>query len=105
MKTNCKPSSKNCSKIIGAIFLIVGSGLTLLTNSDAGILGFFIAGAILCIKPRSECDPCGGCGSCGCCCACLPGKGPILEAHCAEPTLPKKVIKPAAKPRKPKKPA
>lgn len=106
MKNNCKPSSKNCSKIIGAIFLIGGTGLTLATNSDAGILGLLIAGALLCIKPSSGCSPCGGCGSCGCCCGCLPEKNSIMEAHCGEPTLPtKKVVKTAAKPRKAKKPA
>ncbi|MEI6095408.1 MAG: hypothetical protein WCR08_08130 [Gammaproteobacteria bacterium] len=110
MKNSCNPGSKNCSRIIGAIFLIVGSGLTLLTHSEAGILGFFIAGAILCMKPRSGCNPCGGCGDCGCCCPCPTGKdGAVLEAHCD--SMPKVVVKAPkspkapAKPRKAKKPA
>ena len=109
MKNACKPGSKNCSRIIGAIFLIVGSGLTLLTHSDAGILGFFIAGAILCMKPRSGCNPCGGCGDCGCCCPCTPGlEVGVIETHCDAMPMPKvakavKSPKTPAKPRKPKK--
>ena len=97
MKNACKPGSKNCSRIIGAIFLIVGSGLTLLTHSDAGILGFFIAGAILCMKPRSGCNPC------------TPGlEVGVIETHCDAMPMPKvakavKSPKTPAKPRKPKK--
>jgi hypothetical protein len=111
MKNNCKPGSKNWRNIIGLGFLGVGAVLGILSNSDAALLGFFIAGSsLLCIKPRSGCSPCGGCGSCGCCCGCLPGKNSVsvMEANCSEPTFPvaKKAVKSvASKSRKTKKPA
>jgi hypothetical protein len=101
MKKVCSPtSSRNCGRIIGTLFLIVGSGLTLLTYSDAGILGFFIAGTIFCIKSRPGCSPCGGCGSCGCCCGCGP-EGNWDPDNMPVVTAP--TIKKVAKPRKTKK--
>lgn len=101
MKKVCSPtSSRNCGRIIGTIFLIVASGLTLLTYSDAGILGFFIAGTVFCLKSGSGCSPCGGCGACGCCCGC----GPDGNNNCEPPVvMAAAAAKKVTKPRKPRK--
>lgn len=103
MNSTCNSGSKQLSRIVGAIFLIAGAGLTLMTHSEAGILGFFIAGALLCMKRSSGCNPCGGCGSCGCCCGCYPANSGSVESFCETTIMPKKVAKAPAKPRKPKK--
>ncbi len=69
MKNTCK-TGYNCCRIIGGIFLVVATALTLLTHSDAGILGMFLVGLGFCISRRMGCKPCGCCGSCSCCCDC-----------------------------------
>ena len=96
MNNVCGTSSGKWSKIIGALFLIGGTGLTILTHSDAGILGLLIAGALLAIKGSSGCSPCGGgCGSCAGCCN--NGCGPSSEMYSAAAVVP---VKKVAKPRK-----
>lgn len=95
MKNVCDTGCGKWAKIIGALFLIGGTGLTILTHSDAGILGFFIAGAILAVKGSSGCSPCsGGCGACAGCCNNACGSSEIYSSAAVP------VVKKVAKPRK-----
>lgn len=62
-----------CFEILGVVLIILGTILTLMTHSHAGIVMLFIAGIMLCFHKcclHRKKDMCSGCGcqSDECCC-------------------------------------
>lgn len=103
MNNACKSGGYSCGRIIGGIFIAIAIALTVMTHSEAGILGLFIAGTFFCVSNRSGagCKPCGGCGSCSCCCPCdgpASSCGPV-DMSCEIPK-PKKAAAPRKKVKK-----
>ncbi|MCR9191884.1 MAG: hypothetical protein NXI01_04420 [Gammaproteobacteria bacterium] len=79
MKNNCKAGT-HCGTIIGGVFLVVATVLTVLTHSDAGVLGMFLVGLGFCVCGKmGGCKKCSCCGCCSCCCTCdcCEGKHPM----------------------------
>ena len=66
MKKNCKPVS--FSAIVGGIFLVVATILTILTYSGVGVLGMFLVGFGFCACKHMGCKSCcSNCCKCDCC--------------------------------------
>lgn len=62
----CKIKSgclSNRCEIIGIVFLVIATVLTLITLSGMGIFGMFLVGVLMCCHKHYQKCPC----ACGCC--------------------------------------
>lgn len=92
MKGMKKCDTKGCfshrSQILGAVFLVIATILTLLTLNGFGILGMFLVGILLCRHHMM------GCQCCGCCpCCCNSEADECMPCDDAETAAKKKLVK------------
>ncbi|MBA4696768.1 MAG: hypothetical protein H2069_05215 [Legionella sp.] len=109
MKHNACGKSECFLEILGVVLIILGTILTLMTHSHAGIFMLFVSGILLCFhkcclhRKKGMCPGC-GCEAEECCCnrrgpmksTMNPGMNPNPMGKESEPFTPKP-------PRKPKK--
>lgn len=86
----CDSDMKCCTGVIGAVFIVIATILTLLTMNGFGILGMFFVGIMLCRHNVAKCP---------CCCThahdCMVGEGEVESKPKTKPkakakTQPKK---------------